>query len=314
MIPLSYILSAALAFVSDMDGTLVHYNSTTDPFDRPGLVTLPASSTGRVGVVSQRSLDLLSNIRDEGIVITCASGMRVSTMMTRQRLFPAVKFWICENGGRIFEVKGNQELCEVNEWKLIADQDDVSAAAMTSYKTDLRGMRGADRDFQIDESGYETMIRIKALKGDEEANFKLLSKLAERVPKPLKVTYNLGHLDVCYPHTGKLSAIRWLLATRPEAGRSRQVTNVNIEDANGVGKVSRDAYLYMGDDDNDVEAGRVSDLLFVTRPCSEAMRTMAEERMSQLPGTVSIADLEGSQGTELLLEEVLATVRRRKKT
>ena len=65
-------MSAAMAFVTDCDGTLVHYNTTIDSVDDARIVKLEASSSGKVGLVSQQTLDLLDEIVAGGMTITCA--------------------------------------------------------------------------------------------------------------------------------------------------------------------------------------------------------------------------------------------------
>lgn len=90
--------------VTDCDKTLVHYdNPATDEGEPSMLFQLPASSgSGRIGYVSSRTLDILDEISLHSPII-CASGMRVSTMMQRQPFLSSVNYWICENGGRVFE-------------------------------------------------------------------------------------------------------------------------------------------------------------------------------------------------------------------
>ena len=122
-------VTAALAFVTDMDGTLVHYNETVEA-RVADIVKLPVSSSGKMGLVSRTTLNLLDDVAAAGAVVVCASGMRVATMRTRQPHFPAVQFWICENGGRIFErTAEGTGLNELLDWRRIGDDDKESEQA-----------------------------------------------------------------------------------------------------------------------------------------------------------------------------------------
>lgn len=278
-------MSAAMAFVTDCDGTLVHYNTTIDSVDDARIVKLEASSSGKVGLVSQQTLDLLDEIVAGGMTITCASGMRVNTMLTRFLSFPSIKYWILENGGRIFERDDTQDpaiMRELNEWKSVAENDDASAAAMAEFKESLQNQEGYLRDFVVDDFGYETMVRIKATQSHRD-KVRTLAAIRDVVPARLLTTMNLGYLDVCYPHSGKLSATRWLLE------RTKQGA----------------AFDYMGDDDNDVEIGAAARHLFVTCPHSDAMAQLVSAR--EKDGSVTVAPHAGAKGTEALLARIKRT-------
>ena len=80
------------------------------------------------------------------------------------------------------------------------------------------------------------MIRVKA--GPES-----LEKIVEIIPKSLKHTYNLGYLDVQLRRCGKLQALTWLL-NRLEKKKENNA---------GFSSLELPAFVFMGDDDNDVE-------------------------------------------------------------
>jgi hypothetical protein len=91
---------------SDLDGTLIHYPSNLDEALRGershDFVVLPSSSTGMVGVISAKSLQLVREIRLKGVKFVLVSGMRASTLMKRLPYLPKSDAYCCENGGRIF--------------------------------------------------------------------------------------------------------------------------------------------------------------------------------------------------------------------
>ena len=100
---------------SDVDGTLVHYDSRMETAhsqgssiqhevkeDVPTLVHLPPSATGTQGVISARTLQLCRNIRAQGIPLVLVSGMRTSTLLQRLPYLPKADAYCSEGGSRIF--------------------------------------------------------------------------------------------------------------------------------------------------------------------------------------------------------------------
>lgn len=121
------------AIFSDIDGTLVHYlqphelaqvsaplpclpcssscllSKTADRArsDRPPrctqvrgteLLMLPASSTGRLGVISKGSLQRVAALRARGAAFALVSGARTSTVLQRLPFLPAADALVAENG------------------------------------------------------------------------------------------------------------------------------------------------------------------------------------------------------------------------
>lgn len=100
-------ISAKLDIVfSDLDGTLIHYPKILDDFLERNMtgdiVLLPSSSTGMVGVISAKSLQLIREIRRSGAIFVLVSGMRSSTLLKRLPYLPKADVYCCEAGGRIF--------------------------------------------------------------------------------------------------------------------------------------------------------------------------------------------------------------------
>lgn len=89
-------------FVTDCDNTLLHYDTDVSVAANIDLIQLPASAgSGISGYISTQSIDLLHQISNFTTII-CSSGMRAATMRQRAPYLPFIKYWICENGGRIF--------------------------------------------------------------------------------------------------------------------------------------------------------------------------------------------------------------------
>eukprot|EP01041_Mallomonas_annulata_P005475 gene5475-11015_t len=282
-------LCQIMYFVTDCDGTIAHYDNygVSSTFDLP-----PSSGSGRVAHVSRGTIELLEKIQHENVTLICASGMRVTTMLQRQPYFPSVKFWICENGGRIFEVKGD-DLIEMDDW---IQKIESEADALESIQTLCMSLR--QQGWEVDD-GYKSMIRVK---GDS------VEQVVSMIPRHLHHTYNLGYLDIHLPSTGKLPAVQWLIS-RLQGDQIDKVTS---------------GFLFMGDDDNDVQVAAASQQAFIVKPCSRAMdafissRTVHEE--SEIPQKSDIAmsspmpmpyvaSMDGPLGTEELLSRAWTILR-----
>ena len=63
---------------------------------------LPPSSTGTLAFISERTLQLVAEIRQAGHLFVLISGARSSTVLERLPFLPAADAYVTENGGRIF--------------------------------------------------------------------------------------------------------------------------------------------------------------------------------------------------------------------
>lgn len=261
-----------MIFVTDCDNTLVHYDtskkhntavgsvaSNGDTYTEHDLITLPASSgSGKVATVSARTLSTLNEIEAESVEIICATGMRASTMFQREKFFPSIKYWACENGGRIYHRgKEDGQLSEIVEYGELFEQRTECKKDLETF-ADLLRVEGWD----VDSTGYLTMVRVRG------QNF---HTIVDRIPPTLSHTFNLGHLDIQYTGCGKLAAVQWIIENR-------------LSDLSKSGKTvgaRGTPYFFMGDDDNDIEIASASTVAFITKPCSTAMQTFIDDFNSQ---------------------------------
>jgi hypothetical protein len=97
---------------SDLDGTLIHYPERPDDLVKKeaarGILQLPPSSTGMVGVISSETLRLCQEVRRNGVKFVLVSGMRASTLLKRLPYLPKSDAYCCEAGGRIFYPATNE--------------------------------------------------------------------------------------------------------------------------------------------------------------------------------------------------------------
>lgn len=261
---ISFYESVANMFVTDFDNTIAFYHDESSDWleeHYQALIALPPSAgSNRVAYLSRTTQKLLSEIAGS-VPVVCASGMREATMRQRQPYLQFVSYWICENGGRIFRSLPNGQLTLLEDWEAHMVEEDrflQSREALEVFKDKLR--RLSLDGVSVDDKGYYTMVRVRF--------GQYLKEVLELVPKTLKYTYNLGYLDVQLPYCGKAEAIAWLLKhLSPEEGQHR----------NG--------YMFMGDDDNDIEAATNAALACVIFPHSLSMENWLR---SQLPSAATI--------------------------
>lgn len=260
--------------ISDCDKTLVHYDNKDNNNTKDDIITLPSSSTGKVGHVHRKTLSLLDEISNNDNIeaIICCSGMRTSTMLQRKSFFPSISFWITENGGRIHEVKRNKDdnenyVEEIMEWRnyLLSDNDNLQKliqlqSDLITSGWDVDGIETKNTCTDINNTNYLTMIRVKSSK---ETNLETILPL---ISPTLKWSFNLGYLDVYLPNSGKLKSSQWLMK---HIRKKRKEFDIN------------DSYTYyfLGDDDNDIEIASDSTKAFIVEPCSESMKQFIYENM-----------------------------------
>jgi hydroxymethylpyrimidine pyrophosphatase-like HAD family hydrolase len=252
-------------FITDFDGTLVHYESETE---NSKLIELPSSATGRVAYFHEDVPAYLQKIAEFSIVV-CASGMREKTMRSRQPFFPSIAYWICENGGKIFHLSSEGKIVELNSWIEYLDEFGRVSGAKEELRrltTDLP-IEFQDHNLKVDSNGYSNMIRVHCSSNIQTIIINL------KLPSCLSYTRNLGYLDIQYRCSGKYNAIQFL-----QHYLEQQL-------------YSRLPYSYMGDDDNDIEAlEHVDDLMLILNPHSEAIDTFIDQLLSSNPEHIPIQD------------------------
>ena len=189
-------------FVTDFDGTIAHYSVNSNHSNRislPGnntiileiikadvnlcLFNLKASvGSGKVAYISEKTVHLLQEISEQNVTIICASGMRTSTMKQRIPFFPAIMYWICENGGKIFKRIEGGDVSELVAWREELDADIDSRKDLEHLQESLKNNSFG---VHVDSEGYGSMIRIKGSSNQ-------LRTIIQSLPGTLKYTFNLG--------------------------------------------------------------------------------------------------------------------------
>ena len=156
------------------------------------------------------------------------------------------------------------------------------------------------------------MVRVKS------SSKELLNEISSQLPNTLKFTFNLDCLDIQPRGCGKYQATSWLL---------EYVKNKKLrENGSPVSENLPPSFIYLGDDDNDIEIASYAQHSFIANPCSQDMLKFCESKQeeeiyssdSYKPGetgdrittrkriTLTMAEAKGIKGTEELLNRVLS--------
>jgi hypothetical protein len=134
-------------------------------------------------------------------------------------------------------------------------------------------------------------------------------------------SFTITHNITLQQYSGKRNCVAWLLQRLEGEGAGD-----GSAAANGA-SAPPPPYAFMGDDDNDVQAGQGSATCYVTRPHSDKMAAFIAESESQQKqeqqriqqrggegaGTrIVVAESHGTRGTEENLRAFLSSVRRSK--
>lgn len=294
---------------SDIDGTLVHLerdlveigqiSADAREFSPAGggslaIRPLPASSTGLQGFISERTLQLIAELRHAGHLVVLISGARSSTFMQRLPFLPAADAYAMENGGRIFIQETSSAaptaapMLEDLAWRnvhSIASQpvpESVPPSDRAGLLWDL--FRKMEQDgWACDTKSYMTSFRVSIKKSNGKTDADL-SKIIQNLPSDISCSFNLGQADF-YPSTsGKDKAAQYLMQ-KFSMTRSQSVS--------------------MGDDDNDLGLAAVVQHTYVPGFTAESMRTA----VAKDPMHFTVAKIGGFLGTEEMLEQMVVDFR-----
>lgn len=291
---------------SDVDGTLVHLPRALEPlgsFSPDGLRfeptdgeaiairPLPPSSTGVQGYISERTLELVAELRRAGHRFVLISGARSTTVFERLPFLPAADAYVAENGGRVFmPVPASRALtaAPIEEdmqwrWRHAAagppTQGGLPPEERAGELWDL--FRSVQQDgWAVDARSYSTSFRISLSRSPNKTAEDLLAMVRD-LPPTLASSYNLGAADF-YPATsGKDMAAQHLMR------------KFGVDSASCVS---------MGDDDNDLGLAAVVRHTYITDFTADTVR----EAVAADPAAFTVAERRGFAATEDLLTRITA--------
>ncbi len=156
--------------------------------------------------LSKTTADLLRELRKRFFIIL-ASGARRSTMESRRSALSFFDHVILESGGMIFD----SELREDPVWR----------ARLTPHQGALKLLADdLKKDgWRLDDRGREFALRVRPEDNPGRSLDDLALRLGAELAPELRLTSNMGYLDVIIKDAGKANALRYLLehmGVRPE--------------------------------------------------------------------------------------------------
>jgi phosphoserine phosphatase len=238
------------AIFSDLDGTIVHFpawfeehGSKIVSADRPARRAvvesrsgerrecrlLPSSTMGD-GLVSERTAELVAELRAHGILFVVVTAARKSTLIERWPLLPECDAAVCETGSRIY-MKSEDE--PDVEWPRrfehitgpLDRELDVSDRPEPLWQF-FRHLAATVDGLKCDSRSYYGCFRVDT-KGRPDVEAALLAQIDAALPDGVAWAMNLGKYDFFPATSGKGNSVQYLqVRARPRspaapAGRAR---------------------------------------------------------------------------------------------
>lgn len=219
------------AVFSDLDGTLVHFSKWFEEHgtrivemdegrnyavvenaagERRACRLLPSSTMGP-GLVSERSVELVAELRREGVLFVVVTAARKSTLLERLPLLPELDVAVAETGSRVYVqgeldaewAAGLEPVCGPIEREMeIAERPEP----LWQLFRKLQRVEG----LKVDGRSYYGCFRVDTL-GSAEAEERLLAFLASgEVPAGIDWAMNLGKYDFFPAASGKGNVVAYL--------------------------------------------------------------------------------------------------------
>jgi len=276
------------AIFSDLDGTIVHFPKWFEEHGTKVISSEPAlqcavaespsgekrecrllpSSTMGDGLVSERTVELVEQLRAEGVLFVVVTAARKSTLLERLPLLPPCDAAVCETGSRIYlqEVGG-------------ALPGGLSAAPDAEFSSRIEPVCGPlERELDVDERPeplwqfYRTLrAEVAGLKCDARSYYgcfrvdtrdsaavdeALRACIEQHKPESVDWAMNLGKYDFFPAASGKGNAVAYLQAKWG---------------------VAPDECACLFDDDNDLPMARQCGLQLLPGLTSDSVRRAAME-------------------------------------
>ena len=210
------------AVFSDLDGTLVHFPAwfeeygskivRRDPDKQTATVRSPdgeeracrllPSSTMGDGLVSERTVELIDELRSLDVLFVVVTAARKSTLLERLPLLPAVDAAVGETGSRIYVdgvldsawADGLRPVCGPLEREMPAEE---RPEVLWRWLRRLQQVPG----LKVDGRSYYGCFRVDT-KGSAEVAAELLQLIEAELPEQLDWAMNLGKCGGALPRRG----------------------------------------------------------------------------------------------------------------
>lgn len=220
------------AIFSDLDGTLVHFPAwfeehgskivSRDADAKRAICESPTgetrecrllpSSTMGDGLVSERSAELVQQLRDEGILFVIVTAARKSTLMERWPLLPTSDVYCCETGSRVYLQDGSLDADWVARFEHICGplerELDVDSRPEPLWQF-FRLLREKVAGLKCDSRSYYGCFRVDT-KGDDTIDAALRACIDAELPEGVDWAMNLGKYDFYPRASGKGNVVAYL--------------------------------------------------------------------------------------------------------
>eukprot|EP00571_Detonula_confervacea_P001088 CAMPEP_0172314028 /NCGR_PEP_ID=MMETSP1058-20130122/21483_1 /TAXON_ID=83371 /ORGANISM="Detonula confervacea, Strain CCMP 353" /LENGTH=357 /DNA_ID=CAMNT_0013027781 /DNA_START=75 /DNA_END=1145 /DNA_ORIENTATION=+ len=301
------------AIFSDIDGTLVHYAKDFQKHgvrlvssneqtltaivegpngDRRNCRLLPSLTMGPA-CVSERTIELVEELRAHGVLFCVVTAARKSTMLQRWDLLPACDAHVCEAGSRIW-VDGRPDAEFADRFVDVCGPIDRELEGADSRPEPLwqfyRRLREELPDVGLDSRSYYGMFRVST-KDDAFIEDALHDKIETSLPTGVSWSTNLGKYDFYPSAAGKGNAVNYL------------------QNMFGI-KQSETACLF--DDDNDLPMAEQCGIHMLPGLTSDSVKAAAAQQPSwQIAKTVGQGVFAIEECLETLLERAKIEKRQR---
>ena len=244
------------------------------------------------GLVSDRTVELVQQLRDEGVLFVVVTAARKSTLLERLPLLPICDAAVCETGSRIYLQETGGELagglsatpdgefsgrleptCGPPDREL--DVDQRPEPLWQFYRT----LRDEVEGLKCDSRSYYGCFRVDT-KGDAGVDAALRACIEARKPASVDWAMNLGKYDFFPAQSGKGNAVGYL---QDKWGVSKDESVALFDDDNDLPMAERCAvHLLPGLTSDSVKRAAMEHPDWVVAPSAGQGVFAIEECLSQL--------------------------------
>ena len=226
------------AIFSDLDGTIVHFPKwfeahgtkvvSRDLERKRAVVESPSgetrecrllpSSTMGDGFVSERTIELVRELRDEGILFVIVTAARKSTLFERQPMLPACDAACCETGSRVY--LGTDDGLDGLDLEWAARFEHITGPLEREVEVAerpeplwafFRTLQSSVPGLKCDSRSYYGCFRVDT-KDDPTVEAALREAIAAHLPDGVDWAMNLGKFDFYPAVSGKGNVVGYLQA------------------------------------------------------------------------------------------------------
>lgn len=255
---------------------------------------LPSSTMGD-GFVSERTIELVKALRDEGIMFVIVTAARKSTLFERQPMLPACDAACCETGSRVY--LGTDNSLEGLDLEWASRFEDVTGPLERELDVSQRPeplwqffrlLQASVPGLKCDSRSYYGCFRVDT-KDDPAVDAKLREVISSQLPSGVDWAMNLGKYDFYPALSGKGNVVAYL---------------------QGKFGVAEAECACLFDDDNDLPMAQRCGAHYLPGLTSDSVSRAAMEHPSWI---VPPNEGTGVFAIETCLEQLLERVRREKK-